>query len=60
MLEMQALAELGETALVREMLEQGMEVADLREGEEGLHLLWSSVFPGEPVPKKYDFRMSST
>jgi hypothetical protein len=60
LLEGQALAETGETALVREMLQEGLEVADLREGEEGLHALWSSVFPGAPVPARYDFRMRST
>ena len=54
-----ALAQTGETALVREMLEEGIEVPDLREGEDGLHALWSSVFPGAPVPARYDFRMSS-
>lgn len=60
LLQGQALAQTGETALVRQMLEEGIEVADLREGEDGLHALWSSVFPADPVPPRYDFRMRST
>jgi hypothetical protein len=60
LLEGQALACMGETALVREILEEGIEVADLREGEDGLNVLWSSVFPGVRVPPEYDFRMRST
>jgi Domain of unknown function (DUF5107) len=60
LLEGQALAEMGETALVRDMLEEGLEVPDLREGEDVLHSLWSSVFPGAPIPAEYDFRMRST
>jgi tetratricopeptide (TPR) repeat protein len=60
LLEGQALAQMGETALVREMLEEGLEVADLREGEDGLHALWHTVFPDVAVPAVYDFRMRST
>jgi hypothetical protein len=60
LLEAQALAHMGETALVREMLEEGLEVADLREGEDGLHALWHTVFPDDAVPQVYDFRMRST
>ena len=57
LLQAQALAETGDTALARELLDDGIEVNDLREGEDGLHGLWSSVHPDIPVPGRYDFRM---
>ncbi|WP_159621903.1 DUF5107 domain-containing protein [Ruania rhizosphaerae] len=45
-------------SLARELLLAGIEVADLREGERELSDLWSAAFPGEPVPSRYDYRMS--
>jgi hypothetical protein len=57
LLEAQALAGTGETARARDLLEAGIEVADLREGETGLDTLWSTLHPGVPVPAHYDFRM---
>jgi hypothetical protein len=39
------------------MLEDGLEVADLREGERSLDALWRAVHPGVAVPPHYDFRM---
>jgi tetratricopeptide (TPR) repeat protein len=57
LLRAQALADTGETARARELLDAGIEVADLREGESGLDRLWSSLNPGIPVPARYDFRL---
>jgi hypothetical protein len=57
LLEAQALADTGDTAGARELLDAGIEVNDLREGENGLHGLWSAIHPGVPVPECYDFRM---
>jgi hypothetical protein len=57
LLEARALAQTGDTARARELLDAGIEVNDLREGEDGLHGLWSSVHPDIPVPGRYDFRM---
>ncbi|UFU04270.1 DUF5107 domain-containing protein [Ruania suaedae] len=47
----------GGAATARELLQQGIEVADLREGERELSDLWQAAFPGEPVPVRYDYRM---
>ena len=39
------------------ILEDGLKVADLREGERSIDQLWKAVFPGRAVPAEYDFRM---
>jgi hypothetical protein len=57
MLEVRALANTGETARAAELLQAGIEVNDLREGEEWLHVLWFAVHPDVPVPETYDFRI---
>lgn len=39
------------------MLRAGLEVPDLREGENSITALWLEVCPGEPVPPEYQFSM---
>jgi hypothetical protein len=46
----------GRTAAAREILEAGIEVPDLREGET-LGALWRAAFGDQPLPYRYDFRM---
>ncbi|GIL25199.1 DUF5107 domain-containing protein [Actinocatenispora comari] len=41
----------------RAILSDGLEVADLREGETSLDALWTAAFPDRPIPPEYDFRM---
>ncbi|MGO4691992.1 DUF5107 domain-containing protein [Glaciibacter sp. 2TAF33] len=45
----------GEAALI---LRAGVEVADLREGENSISALWQEVCPGEDVPPHYQFEMN--
>jgi len=59
MLEARALADTGDMVGARSLLDAGMDVNDLREGEDGLHGLWSSVHPDASVPARYDFRMGT-
>jgi Domain of unknown function (DUF5107) len=47
----------GDVSRALAIVQVGLEVADLREGERSLDELWGAVFPGRAVPKKYDFRM---
>lgn len=44
-------------ARAQAILLDGLEVADLREGERSIDQLWSAVFPDRPLPAHYDFRM---
>ncbi|MFM9372275.1 DUF5107 domain-containing protein [Streptomyces sp. Da 82-17] len=46
----------GDTAGARAVYDEGFEVADLREGAEGVGNLWQRL-TGEPPPPPYDFRM---
>ncbi|WP_231391707.1 DUF5107 domain-containing protein [Arthrobacter sp. 35W] len=39
------------------MLKDGLEVPDLREGENSITALWREVCPGESVPQQYQFSM---
>ncbi|MEU5863783.1 DUF5107 domain-containing protein [Nonomuraea sp. NPDC047529] len=48
----------GDDDRLRRLLAEGIRVDDLREGEVSLDRLWLAVHPGEPVPPRYDFRMS--
>lgn len=57
MLEAWAAAQSGETARAAAILETGVDVADLREGERSLDALWELVHPGVALPERYDFRM---
>lgn len=40
-----------------EMLRDGVEIPDIREGEDGIAALWQEVCPEEPVPASYRFGM---
>jgi hypothetical protein len=46
----------GQVDAARAVLETGIEVPDLREGET-LGALWHAAFHNQPVPYQYDFRM---
>ncbi|HZA03380.1 MAG TPA: DUF5107 domain-containing protein, partial [Propionibacteriaceae bacterium] len=46
----------GQADAARALLEAGIEVPDLREGET-LGMLWSAAFSDRPLPPSYDFRM---
>jgi uncharacterized membrane-anchored protein len=51
-----ALLAAGHADAARDLLEAGIEVADLREGET-LGELWRAAFGDRPLPYRYDFRM---
>ncbi|MER5302328.1 DUF5107 domain-containing protein [Streptomyces lasiicapitis] len=57
LIEAQLLLAEGEVAAARGVLEAGVEVADLREGDEVLGEIWAVVGGGAPLPGRYDFRM---
>ncbi len=57
LIEAQAAVAAGDLDRGRALLETGLEVPDLKEGEHSLDALWQAVRPGEPVPYRYDFRM---
>lgn len=57
MLEAWAAAESGASARAASILEVGVDVADLCEGERSLDALWERVHHGAPLPERYDFRM---
>jgi hypothetical protein len=46
----------GQADAARTLLEAGIEVSDLREGET-LGALWRTLFGDQPLPYRYDFRM---
>lgn len=46
----------GDRAGARAVFDEGVEVADLREGEEALGELWARL-TDEPLPARHDFRM---
>ena len=46
----------GQADAARALLETGIEVPDLREGET-LGALWRAAFGDRPLPYRYDFRM---
>jgi hypothetical protein len=58
LLEAQALALDGQTDRAAAILRSGIEVADLREGENAMAELWLRVYPGLAVPPEYQFSMS--
>jgi tetratricopeptide (TPR) repeat protein len=55
-----ALARTGERERAAALLEAGLEVPDLREGEDAIADLWREVRPGLPVPDAYRFDMRDT
>jgi hypothetical protein len=56
----QAAAATGDLARVRHMLDEGIAVDNIQEGEASLDALWLLAFPDRPVPPAYDFRMTGT
>ncbi|UXM92780.1 DUF5107 domain-containing protein [Paenarthrobacter sp. JL.01a] len=52
-----ALARGGHGAEAAAILREGVEVPDLREGEDAIAALWQEVCPEEPVPAAYQFGM---
>lgn len=57
LLEVRAALAAGVPARARTVLESGLVVEDLREGETSLDALWEQAFPSRTVPAEYDFRM---
>ena len=57
MLEAQAALASGDRPRAARLLTEGVVVPDLREGETALSDLWTHVFPDDPLPEQYDFRM---
>jgi len=53
-----ALAQVGRTEEAAALLRAGLEMADLREGENPIPDLWRKVCPGEDVPAQYQFSMA--
>ncbi|MGV8895539.1 MAG: DUF5107 domain-containing protein [Rhodoglobus sp.] len=53
----QALARTGQPASAAQILREGIEIPDLREGKNSLASLWAEVCPGEAVPSQYQFDM---
>jgi tetratricopeptide (TPR) repeat protein len=53
-----ALAQVGKTEEAAALLKAGVEVADLREGENPISDLWQQVCPGVDVPARYQFSMA--
>lgn len=58
LLEAQAFALSGDTDRAIGILRAGMEVAELREGENAMAELWGRLLPDEPVPAEYQFSMN--
>ncbi|NUR30588.1 MAG: DUF5107 domain-containing protein [Catenulispora sp.] len=48
----------GDLDQVRRLLDQGIVVDNLQEGEDSLDTLWLAAHPDRPVPREYDFRMT--
>jgi len=48
----------GDAQRAAAILDAGLEVAGLREGERSIDQLWSTVFPDRPLPEEHDFRMT--
>ena len=51
---------IGDIEQVRRLLDEGITVDNLQEGEASLDLLWLAAHPDLPVPPAYDFRMSGS
>ena len=50
----------GDIDQVRRLLDEGITVDNLQEGEASLDLLWLAAHPDQLVPPHYDFRMSGS
>ncbi len=49
----------GDRAAAARLLQQGIDVPDLREGE-SIEAVWRLACPGVALPSRYDFRMHAT
>jgi hypothetical protein len=58
LLEARALALSGDSGAAADILRAGIEVADLREGENAMAALWREVIVDAPVPADYQFSMN--
>lgn len=58
MLECAAAVAAGHVDRAGRLLDDGIVVADLREGEDALDKLWFAVHSEQPLPSRYDFRMA--
>ncbi len=56
-LQASALAKTGDAEAAAAILRAGIEIADLREGEDSIASLWQQVCPTEEVPAGYQFAM---
>lgn len=52
-----ALAAAGDICGAAAILTDGVEVPDIREGEDSLRSLWRQIRPADPVPEQYQFDM---
>jgi len=52
-----AAVDAGDVERARAILDAGLEIADLREGERTIDQLWTLAFGDRPLPPAYDFRM---
>jgi Domain of unknown function (DUF5107) len=50
----------GDDDRARQLLSEGIQVDNMREGELSLGDLWRAVYPGRPVPPAYDFSMAES
>lgn len=57
-LKAQAFALDGQSEKAAAILKDGLQIADLREGDTSLSDLWHEVFPDESLPSEYDFSMT--
>ncbi|GAA1963125.1 DUF5107 domain-containing protein [Catenulispora subtropica] len=56
----QAALAVGDLERVRTLVDEGISVDNLQEGEASLDTLWLAVYPDRPVPREYDFRMTGS
>ncbi|WP_309064960.1 DUF5107 domain-containing protein [Microbacterium sp.] len=57
LLDLRASLSAGDRARAQRLLEEGVEVPDIREGELSMSELWRQAFPERAVPARYDFTM---
>ena len=58
MVEIRAALGVGDRETAGRILEERIEVPNLREGELSMSALWREAFPDRPVPAWYDFEMA--
>jgi hypothetical protein len=58
LLRAQAFAIIGDEAAAVQILHRGIEVSDLREGENAMAQLWHAMIPAQRMPPEYEFSMT--